>query len=41
MERLADHVVVMLAGRVVHSRMGRPFTEGASAAARAFLESRA
>jgi putative ABC transport system ATP-binding protein len=41
MERLADHVVVMLAGQVVHSRRGRPFSDGASADARAFLESRA
>jgi putative ABC transport system ATP-binding protein len=41
MERLADHVVVMLAGQVVHSRLGRPFSDGASPDARAFLESRA
>jgi putative ABC transport system ATP-binding protein len=40
MERLAEHIVVLLAGRVVHSRTGRPFSDGAGADARAFLESR-
>lgn len=38
MERLADHVVVLLDGRVAHQRRGRPFVAGAPPDAARFLE---
>jgi putative ABC transport system ATP-binding protein len=41
MDRLADHVIVLMAGQLVHTASGRPFSAGAPPVAAEFLEARA